>query len=215
MNRAANPRKSAENYTKKRGAGVYSVEAVRMNASNSEESNWCERLYDEKAAALLLYGRALGLSHAEAEDVLQETFVALLALPEAPSQPEHYLVRAFRNRTLNYRRGFWRRVAREFEAKHWFEPAEARSELEERAVECLRQLPPEQREVLVLKVWHEMTFDAIATLLELSPNTVAGRYRYGLQKLRACFSATSAEPHERHEHLGDPSAWMATAPTQR
>ena len=189
-----------------------------MNASNFDKNSWCERLYDEKAAAMLLYGRALGLSHAEAEDVLQDTFVALLALPETPSQPEHYVVRAFRNRTLNYRRGFWRRVAREFESKQWFEPRESASGLEEKAVDCLRQLPTEQREVMVLKIWHEMTFEAIATLLQLSPNTVAGRYRYGLQKLRACFSTTSHESHESHErdeHLGEPSAWLAAAPTQR
>ena len=32
----------------------------------------------EKAAELILYGRALGLSHSEAEDVLQETFLALM-----------------------------------------------------------------------------------------------------------------------------------------
>ena len=50
------------------------------------ESNasWCERLYEKKAAELLLYGRALGLSHSEAEDVLQETFVALLELESPP-----------------------------------------------------------------------------------------------------------------------------------
>jgi len=41
-------------------------------------SHWCECLYEEKAAQLVLYGRALGLSHSEAEDVLQETFMALL-----------------------------------------------------------------------------------------------------------------------------------------
>jgi DNA-directed RNA polymerase specialized sigma24 family protein len=38
---------------------------------------WCERLYATKATELILYGRALGLSHAEAEDVAQETFLAL------------------------------------------------------------------------------------------------------------------------------------------
>ena len=52
------------------------------------EASWCERLYETKAAELLLYGRALGLSHNEAEDVLQETFVALLGRPQAPMQPE-------------------------------------------------------------------------------------------------------------------------------
>jgi len=49
-------------------------------------SDWRENLYTKKAAELILYGRALGLSHGEAEDVLQETFLALLQRPEPPSR---------------------------------------------------------------------------------------------------------------------------------
>ncbi|MGI8965754.1 MAG: hypothetical protein ACR2H1_06655, partial [Limisphaerales bacterium] len=74
-------------------------------------NDWCERLYHGKAAGLILYGRALGLSHAEAEDVLQETFAALLQCALMPEEPEHYCWRSFRNRALNYRRSFWRRIA--------------------------------------------------------------------------------------------------------
>ena len=48
----------------------------------------------------------------------------------------------------------------------------------------LAALPQDQREVIVLKIWHRHTFEEIGELLDISPNTVAGRYRYGLQKLR-------------------------------
>ena len=44
--------------------------------NGDEHSDQCERLYAAKAAELIIYGRALGLSHGEAEDVLQETFLA-------------------------------------------------------------------------------------------------------------------------------------------
>ena len=83
--------------------------------------HWCEPLYDAKAAELILYGRALGLGHGEAEDVLQETFVALAQMEYAPAKPTHYCVRSFRNRALNYRRSLWRRLAREWESLRWFE----------------------------------------------------------------------------------------------
>lgn len=145
---------------------------------------WVERLYDARAAAMLLYGRALGLSHAEAEDVLQETFVALLALEQPPAQPVGYLVRSFRNRALNHRRSWWRRLARELEARRWFDPVDPVDPREERLGRALGRLPADQREVIVLKVWHGMTFAALGQLLGLSPNTVAGRYRYGLERLR-------------------------------
>lgn len=144
--------------------------------------DWCERLYENKAPELILYGRALGLSHSEAEDVLQDTFTALLKLDAPPAEPVQYCVRSYRNRAFNFRRGLWRRLVREFEATRWFEPATETS-LEREAMRCLEHLPVEQREVIVLKIWHEYTFEAIGGLLGVSPNTAAGRYRYGIQKL--------------------------------
>lgn len=170
---------------------------------------WCERLYKAKAAELILYGRALGLGHSEAEDVLQETFLALLQRVQPPEEPERYCVRSFRNRALNYHRSFWRRLAREFESQRWFERASPESPAERAAVRCLAELPMAQRETIVLKIWHEYTFDEIGDLLGISPNTAAGRYRYGLEKLRACLKG---ESYERDESFGDAVAFLDAAP---
>jgi RNA polymerase sigma-70 factor (ECF subfamily) len=153
---------------------------------NESESNgaWCQPLYEQKAAGLILYGRALGLGHGEAEDVLQETFLALMHLPQKPEDPEHYCLRAFRNRAINFRRGLWRRLALEWESVRWFEGGSGRDEAEAEAVRRLADLPHQQREVIVLKIWNGMTFEAIGRLLDVSANTVAGRYRYGINKLK-------------------------------
>ena len=177
--------------------------------SGESEICWCERLYEAKAGELILYGRALGLSHSEAEDVLQETFVALVQRAQPPIQPERYCLRTFRNRVLNYRRGLWRRLTRELESRHWFERSPDQTPYERVAMRRLAELPVEQREVIVLKIWHEYTFDEIGELLELSPNTVAGRYRYGLEKLRVCLKG---ETYARMEPLGDPVAFLDAAP---
>jgi len=173
------------------------------------QPNWCERLYDVAAAELILYGRALGLSHCEAEDVLHDTFVALMQRCEPPVRPRHYCLRAFRNRALNHRRSLWRRLAREWESCRWFERGPEESTQERVAMRCLAGLPVEQREAIVLKVWHEHTFQEIGELLGLSPNTVAGRYRYGLQKLKACLKG---ERHESTEFLGDTVEGLETTP---
>ncbi len=170
---------------------------------------WCERLYHAKATELVLYGRALGLSHAEVEDVVQETFLRLLQMPDAPERPEHYCVRSFRNHALNHRRSLWRRVTREFESSRWFERASDESPSERAAMRCLGELPVSQREVIVLKLWHEYTFEEIGELLEVSPHTAAGRYRYGLEKLRACMKG---ESHETNEHVGGTVAFLETTP---
>jgi RNA polymerase sigma-70 factor (ECF subfamily) len=170
--------------------------------------HWCESLYEGKAAQLVLYGRALGLSHSEAEDVLQETFMALMQQEARPEKPLHYCLRSFRNRALNYRRSLWRRVARELESKQWFERTEDQTAQERAAMRCLARLPREQREVIVLKIWQQHTFEAIGELLDISPNTVAGRYRYGLQKLKAYLKD---KDYERIESTGDPFAFLDAA----
>jgi RNA polymerase sigma-70 factor (ECF subfamily) len=179
-----------------------------VNDGTIPDTFWCERLYEANARQLILYGRALGLSHSEAEDVLQETFMALLRRTVRPEKPEHYCVRSFRNRTLNYRRGMWRRLLRELESSRWFEPSDDETAQERAAMRCLEDLPVEQREVIVLKTWHQYTFEEIGALLEISPNTAAGRYRYGLKKLKACLKG---EEYERMESVGEPFTFLDPA----
>lgn len=74
---------------------------------------------------------------------------------------------------------------------------------------CLERLPQPQREVIVLKIWHGRTFESIGELLGVSPNTVAGRYRYGLEKLSSCLKERN---YEELESLGKPLA-LVDAPT--
>src|SRR2546422_5074556 len=94
----------------------------------------------------------------------------------------------------------------------WFERSPGETPQERAAMRCLAELPVEQREVIVLKIWHEYTFEEIGELLETSPNTVAGRYRYGLQKLRVCLKG---ETYERVESLGDAVSFLDATPPVR
>jgi RNA polymerase sigma-70 factor (ECF subfamily) len=176
--------------------------------NGDEHSDWFEKFYAAKAAGLILYGRALGLSHGEAEDVLQETFLALMQKPVPPREPEHYCLRSFRNRTLNYKRSLWRRLTRELESQRWFEKSPDENPAELAAMRCLAGLPVDQREVVVLKIWNQYTFDEIGGLLDISPNTAAGRYRYGLQKIKNRLEGLF---YERDGIIGEPPAFLAAA----
>ena len=69
-------------------------------------------------------------------------------------------------------------------AESWFDPKIEGNERANRLEEAVVQLPSEQREVVVLKVWGGLTFAQIAEQLDLSANTAASRYRYALTKLR-------------------------------
>jgi RNA polymerase sigma-70 factor (ECF subfamily) len=59
------------------------------------------------------------------------------------------------------------------------------TEQRRRTVEqALQILPDDQRQVVVLKVWGELTFAQIASALDISPNTAASRFRYALRRMR-------------------------------
>ncbi|UCG58927.1 MAG: sigma-70 family RNA polymerase sigma factor [Phycisphaerales bacterium] len=54
---------------------------------------------------------------------------------------------------------------------------------------ALRQLPYEQREVICFRMEMGMTFRQIAMLQSASVNTVKGRYRYGIERLRSLLNS--------------------------
>ena len=57
----------------------------------------------------------------------------------------------------------------------------------------LPSLPAEQREVVVLKVWGDLTFEQIGEQLQISPNTAASRWRYAMEALRRLIAARTYE----------------------
>ena len=65
-----------------------------------------------------------------------------------------------------------------------FEDTLEKDEQQKALLRAVDRLPDEQKEVLTLKIWGELTFDEIARTLDASLNTVASRYRYALQKLK-------------------------------
>jgi RNA polymerase sigma-70 factor (ECF subfamily) len=49
---------------------------------------------------------------------------------------------------------------------------------------ALLELPEEQREAVMMRIWSGMTLEEIAVATGVSLNTAASRYRYALEKLR-------------------------------
>jgi RNA polymerase sigma-70 factor (ECF subfamily) len=139
-------------------------------------------LYDRHATALYRWLLARGLPPTEAEDLLSECFLALVDRGEGAAQIED--VRAW---LFAVARNKLSRSAPDTQALELVpEPATNPHSAQALAVrEALADLPPEQREVVVLKVWQGHTFAEIGRLLDVSPNTASSRYRYALRKLRA------------------------------
>jgi RNA polymerase sigma-70 factor (ECF subfamily) len=146
---------------------------------------WIGQVYDRYGAALYRYAVMVLADPAGAADVVQTVFMALVRRRSNPDVDEHYLRRAVRNECFSALRRRRRDVLAS--AAPLLETAEGRSDrpAERLALEqALRELPPEQREVVHLKAFEGMTFQEIADLTGESINTVASRYRYAIEKLR-------------------------------
>jgi RNA polymerase sigma-70 factor, ECF subfamily len=151
------------------------------------------RLYDSYGASLYRYAVLLLGDAAAAEDVVQQVFAAILRRGPRLDEEAHYLRRAVRNECYSHLRGL-RKQSEVGDERALIEPVVDSASREERiALEhAIRELPPEQREVIHLRVFEGLTFQEIATDLEASINTVAARYRYALTRLR--HTLASQEP---------------------
>lgn len=141
-------------------------------------------LYEKHGAALVGYACSYGLDRASAEDVVQQLFLKMLgAKAFAPQAPAAYLFRAIRNASLNMGRDRHREAALD-NTESWFIHPNGSQDEVLTLQKALQELPEEQRETVFLKVWSGMTLQEIADVTKSPLNTVASRYRYGLEKLR-------------------------------
>ncbi|MEX0325764.1 MAG: RNA polymerase sigma factor [Puniceicoccaceae bacterium] len=154
---------------------------------NLNGENWRD-WFNEWGDRFLLFARQQSGSFQEAEDILQEVFVHIWTRREAFPRIEPGLVfTQIRRKAIDHARSRKRRQLREkayaedTEPPYFTDTAEPNGDGMQ---EALQQLPREQREVLVLKVWGEQTFESIGQTLDISPNTAASRYRYGLEQMR-------------------------------
>jgi len=171
-------------------------------------------LFDLVAGRLLRYARLFTRHEQDAEDVLQSALMRTALHAEGLAQanyPWAYLIRTVRNEALRVvdRRNHARGTSQIEGEEHWADPDAVswpgdlleRAELRALVRDALSALPEEQSEVLVLKLWEELTFAEIATVCEVSPNTAASRYRYALEKLAPqLVSLQEVEPSEAAVH---------------
>ena len=148
------------------------------------------RLYDTYGASLYRYAAVLLADATAAEDVVQQVFTSILRQGPRLDEEAHYLRRAVRNECYSHLRR--RRKHGEVGHEHaLIEPVVDSASAEDRiALErAIRELPPEQREVIYLHVFEGLTFQEVATSLDASINTVAARYRYALERLRTILTS--------------------------
>jgi RNA polymerase sigma-70 factor (ECF subfamily) len=157
------------------------------------------RIYEKYKNDLLKLAIALANDVNTAEDVVQDVFVSF-AQSAAKIRPrgslKKYLMTCVANRIRNRKRDLQRHETSgidnlDYPTSDVNRPEQWAILSEELAMlsNAMAQIPYEQREVLTLYMQGDMTFRQIAKIQNASINTVQGRYRYGLNKLRSILNS--------------------------
>lgn len=135
----------------------------------------------------------IGREHAFAEDVVQTAFIKLAAEPTPPTDRAAWLFQVSRRLALNELKAEQRRRQREKIANELCRATDttpSNPDPEElRAV--LEQLDHQHRQVVIARIWGELTFDEVAAAIELPKATVWRMYQSGIQQLRSHYEQGS------------------------
>jgi len=158
------------------------------NLANLAADNVLGELYDAHAATVYRLLLAMLRSTHDAQDALSDVFLKLSRQNlKRIKHPRAYLLMSARNQAIAILRQRKRELPTDPDSSCFFDVSGCKPEQVELAnniEQALGKLPIEQREVIILKIYEEMTFHAIAKITRTSQNTAASRYRYAVEKLR-------------------------------
>lgn len=163
-------------------------------------SRWREWL-SAHGPKLLLFARQQTRRQEDAEDILQEALVKLAKKVDQKTfvggqeawMP--FLYTQIRREAIDLGRRNDRRRKREETVVEdekrqsggedaWFESAGCDEERRDLLEVAIKELPQKFSEVIMMKIWGGRTFAEIGDILDISMNTAASRYRYGIEALR-------------------------------
>ena len=178
-------------------------EHVRLLAGRIAESSSSalSGLYDLTAQRLVRYATTITRNQHDGEDAVQAALVKVAGEPQLLSRSDHpwsYLLRIVRNESLVIlrRKKRWSLVSNLTDLlTHRLVDELDKEDTNREVWAALRTLPTEQSEVVVLKIWEEMSFAQIAEILEISSSTAASRYRYAIEKLTSKLRVNHTEVH--------------------
>lgn len=115
---------------------------------------------------------------------MQNAFLDLMQAKSDPRDPAAWLFTTVRRKAQNIARGERRIASRQRAANElresWFEPDHDRRFVAEEIEQSLEALPELERQIIVARVWGELSFAQIADALQLSSSAVHRRYKQAL-----------------------------------
>lgn len=178
------------------------MSANQASAPDSPAASAWRAWLEEHAPKLFLFSRNQTRTHEDAQDVLQDAVVKLIEKIKngefvgGQESWQPYLYTTIRRLSIDLSRKEDRRKRREdnvsIDAEDdqlstfhpWFDAKGGDDETRNQLEDAIKTLPVKFSEVIIMKIWSEKTFAEIGEALEISPNTAASRYRYGLEALK-------------------------------
>lgn len=160
----------------------------------SESALKVQHAFAAYAPKLVLYGRQW-VDVETAEDCVQDVFVRLMLQRRWPDRLEGWLFKLVRNEVVNTvrRNSRQRRRAASVERQaNWFQPDE-KDLVDVSAVQtALDGLSDLVREVVMLRVWANLSFEDISSITGMSSTTAFRRYREGLSQIEIAMKRASS-----------------------
>ena len=127
-------------------------------------------------------------SDQQAEDIVQDAFIKLLKQRKAPGNVRAWLFRVVRNDSISKVRSLRQRLKAdkkilEREAA-WFESSSGDLIDAGLAQNILQTLPAHLREIVMLRIWGQMSLKEIAQIMEKSIPMIHKDYRKALEMIR-------------------------------
>ena len=164
------------------GGGVLYAEGM-----DPQQTAQLQRWLGQFGPALLLYARQR-LDPAAAQDAVQEVFVRVWQQRHPPRDVKAWLFHAMRNLIIDARRTESRRLRREQMVAEsrasWFVLELDAGLAAEEVQQAVQRLPESQRELLVLRIWGDLTFAEIAAITGRPISSLHDDYRAVLSAVR-------------------------------
>jgi len=143
-------------------------------------------IFEEKQKQLYVAALSITRDRAAAEDVVLDAMLAVSQLKQAPDNLPAYLYRAVRNKAINSSK-LSKKFTSDAEYSDFIDNKSQSAEEQifvSQVLKQLERLETNQQQVLIMKLFGDLTFEEIAEVTGNSPNTVASWYRRGLVKLK-------------------------------
>ena len=143
--------------------------------------------YEAHGTELMLYARQWGPDQ-QAEDIVQDAFIKLLKQRRCPDNVRAWLFRVVRNASISIVRRLQLRLQAERKLLHrevmWFESRPDDLIDARLAQDILQTLPSHLCEIVLLRIWGQMSLKEIAQVMNKSIPWIHNEYKTALEMIR-------------------------------